>query len=366
MRALLRLAWVCMGAVSIAPLGRADAGARTDATEAAAPAPNPAGGARDKAEHTRDKAAGAKDAAALAAPRGVPEPYKFQPGVICPLCELTPQFPEGRSGLHWHGHWQPVGTREYITVPLLAAGVVALQFFLQRPQEPRWNGPILFDEPVRNALRIGSASGRQTAGNISDFLFVWEVLHPSLIDPLLVAWWKRQSPFVAWQMLMIDAQAYGLTLLLNDLAKNLIARARPWAQTCEATGDADGNCGAGGRNLSFYSGHAAVTATGAGLLCAHHTQLSLYQNDLFDGSTCALAVLGTALTGGLRIASDNHWASDVLIGHLLGYASGYLLPTLLYYKEFRATPHDDHTAPTYAALPFLRRDALGVTVLGAF
>jgi membrane-associated phospholipid phosphatase len=351
MRSLLRIAWVYLVAMSGAGLARAEA-ARTDSNEAATVAPSSAG--------PRSKAARAKGDEL---PR-LPEPYKFQPGVTCPLCELTPQFPEGRSGLHWHGHWQPVGTREYITVPVLAAGVVALKLFLPRPQEQHWNGPILFDDPVRDALRIGSASGRKTAGTISDVLFFWEVIHPSLIDPLFVAWWKRKSPFVAWQMLVIDAQAYALTLLLNDLIKNLVARERPWAQNCE--GNADAACGAGGRNVSFYSGHAAVTATGAGLLCAHHTQLSLYQSDLFDSGTCALAVLGTALTGGLRIASDNHWASDVLIGHLAGYASGYLLPTLLYYKEFRGAPHDDPAAPTYAALPFLGGGALGVTVLGAF
>jgi membrane-associated phospholipid phosphatase len=355
MRAGLRLAWVCIGAASLASVANAQAGSRADSTQSPATRAPQAASPRSKA--ARDKGG--------AAPK-LPEPYKFQPGVICPLCEITPQFPEGRSGLHWHGHWQPVGTREYLTIPVLAAGVLAMKLFWPRPRENHWNGPILFDEPVRNALRIGSASGRETAGNISDILFFWEVLHPSLIDPLLVAWWKRRSPFVAWQMLVIDAQAYALTLLVNDLLKNLVARARPWAQNCESAGNTDAACGAGGRNLSFYSGHAAVTATGAGLLCAHHTQLSLYQSDLFDSGTCALAVLGTALTGALRIASDNHWASDVLIGHLAGYASGYLLPTLLYYKEFRTAPHDDSTAPTYAALPFFGGGAVGLTVLGAF
>jgi membrane-associated phospholipid phosphatase len=118
--------------------------------------------------------------------------------------------------------------------------------------------------------------------------------------------------------------------------------------------------------MSFYSGHAAVTATGAGLICAHHTQLSLYQNDLLDQGTCALAVLGTALTGAMRIASDNHWASDVLIGHLMGYTSGYLLPTLLYYKEFRVQPHDHPAPAVYATLPMITPESVGVSVLGVF
>jgi hypothetical protein len=103
------------------------------------------------------------------------------------------------------------------------------------------------------------------------------------------------------------------------------------------------------------------------LICAHHTQLNLYQSDLLDQGTCVLAVLGTATTGAMRIASDNHWTSDVLVGHLTGYASGYLLPTLLYYKEFSVAPHEhDEPAPVYATLPMITRDSLGISVLGIF
>jgi len=334
------------------------------------------GGWLSVAAETRSAAAQTPVASAPAAPAPAaagslpPSPaaaYQFQPGVSCPLCSVTPQYPQGRSGLHWHQHWRSVGWREYASVGALSAAWLAVPAVLPAPDEARWNTPILIDSAVRDALRIDSPSGRRTAETISDALFVWEVLHPAIIDPLLVAWWARESPFVAWQMLVIDAQAYSLTLLLNDVVKRLTARARPWLNTPGCEEDPSGEqCGSGGRYVSFYSGHAAVTATGAGLICAHHTQLSLYQNDVLDTGMCALAVLGTAVTGAMRIASDNHWQSDVLVGHLLGYASGYLLPTLLYYKEFRATPHDHPDAPQYTALPLIRRDALGINLLGMF
>jgi membrane-associated phospholipid phosphatase len=295
--------------------------------------------------------------------------YHFQPGVVCPFCQLTPQFPEGRSGLHWHSHWSSVGPREYLTIGALAAGIVSFRLLTTEPTHADWSSPILFDNGVRNALRIDSASGRKTAAQVSDILFAWEILHPTVIDPLIVAWWQRQSPYVAWQMFVIDAQAYSLTLMINDVVKHVTARARPWVETDDCAANPGGEeCGSGGRYLSFYSGHAAVTATGAGLLCAHHTQLSLYQNPVLDTGTCALAVLGTAVTGAMRIASDNHWASDVVVGHLAGYLSGYLLPTLLYYKQFRITPHDDHpsepAAPTFAVLPLLGPDSAQVSIVG--
>lgn len=311
--------------------------------------------------------------AASAAPAGAPSgptraPYHFEPGAICPFCAVTPQFPAGRSGLHWHDHWRTVGVPEYASVALLGASLLAINLFVSTAEEPSWNEPVLFDSAVRDALRINSADGRDTAATISDVLFVLEVLHPTFIDPFLVAWWKRESPFVAWQMFVIDAQAYGLTLVLNDLTKRVTSRARPWVSTADCALEPGGpECGSGGRYQSFYSGHAAVTATGAGLICAHHTQLSLYQNNLLDTGTCVLAVAGTAVTGALRIASDNHWATDVIVGHLMGYLSGYLLPTLLYYKEFRVTPHEhEPKEPSFAFAPLARDGALGLALFGMF
>jgi membrane-associated phospholipid phosphatase len=294
--------------------------------------------------------------------------YEFQSGLACPFCQITPQYPAGRSGLHWHDHWRAAGMREYVTIGALVGALAGVYLFLPSPNEPRWNEPILFDTPARDALRIHSSSGRRVAATISDTLFYWEVAHPTIIDPLLVAWWKHESPFVAWQMVVIDAQAYALTLLLTDVTKRLTARARPWVSNQDCASDPSGKeCGTTGAYQSFNSGHSAVTATGAGLICAHHTQLNLYQNDALDVGTCALAVLGTALTGVMRIASDNHWASDVLVGHMIGYASGYLLPTALYYRQFRSQPEQPHTpAPAFAALPLVTDQGLGLALLGAF
>jgi membrane-associated phospholipid phosphatase len=268
--------------------------------------------------------------------------------------------------LHWHDHWRSVGTREYVSIAALTGALLGTELFWPKADQPRWEKPILFDDAVRDALRLDSASGRNTAATVSDVVVVWGVVHSAIVDPLLVAWWQRKAPFVAWQMVTIDAQAYALSLLLSEVTKRVVARARPWAveENCKENPTA-GNCASSYPNHSFYSGHAAVSATAAGLLCAHHTQLSLYQNDVLDVGTCALAVAGTAATGVLRIAADNHWATDVIVGHAVGYASGYLLPTLLYYREPRARPEGDPGA-TFAAMPLVTGQSLGLSVFGLF
>ena len=284
----------------------------------------------------------------------------------CPYCDLTPAL-AARSGLHWHDHWRRVGWPEYVAVPALFATTLAIELAVEPNDEADWNRPILFDTPVRDVLRIDSAQGRVTAGTVSDVLVAWEILHPVVIDTLFVAWAWRDSPDVAWQMFVIDAQAFALTTLLNDITKRITSRARPWVQTGDCATNPDGEeCGYGKPNRSFYSGHAANSATGAGLICAHHTQLRLYKNPILDTGTCVLAVVGTALTGALRISSDSHWATDVLTGHVLGYVSGYLVPTLLYYQEFRVVPEEDPRSFVAVPVPFVQDGALGLGVLGLF
>ncbi len=307
-------------------------------------------------------------------PRGANRPlpvqgYDFAPDQVCPFCELTPQFPEGYRGLHWHAHWNPVGPREYVVAPVLGATGLAIQFLIDPDEDSDWTRPILFDSAVRDALRLDTASSRRTARVLSDVLLTVSYAQPMLFDTFVVAWWQKQAPRVAWQMFVINTQAYALTFTLNAATKRLTSRARPWVANCNADPTRE-SCGTGEAYSAFYSGHAAMTATGAGLVCAHHTQLSLYRNNLLDSGSCLVAIAGTAVTGAMRIAADNHWTSDVLVGHFMGYLSGYLLPTLLYYKEFRITPHDDPApggeAPVLALLPLITDTSAQALVAGAW
>jgi membrane-associated phospholipid phosphatase len=255
--------------------------------------------------------------------------------------------------------------QEYLTIPLLGATYLGLKLW-PAADSARWDSPVLFDGGARKLLRLHSGSARKAAETVSDILFFAEVIHPVIIDPLLVAWALHRSPSVAWQMSVINAQAYAVTLVLNETAKRLTSRKRPFVDACDR--DSTGaSCASGSRYSSFYSGHAAVTATGAGLICAHHEQLGLYQSNLLDTGTCITAIAGTAVTGAMRIMADNHWTSDVLVGHLMGYLSGYLLPTLLYYQEFETAPHGHSPErPVVLALPIVNDHSLQLSLFGQF
>jgi membrane-associated phospholipid phosphatase len=171
-------------------------------------------------------------------------------------------------------------------------------------------------------------------------------------------------------MFVINTQAFSLSYAMYNIAKRAAGRERPYGAQCDTDSNAS-KCNSTTRFKSFFSGHTTMTATGAALICAHHTQLRLYRDPVADTATCAAAVGVTTATAVLRMASDNHWATDVLMGHLMGYVSGYLLPTLLYYKEFHFKPppgpEERESSPLrVAVLPAWSGGLLGLQASGMF
>jgi hypothetical protein len=230
--------------------------------------------------------------------------------------------------VRWRESFRRVGGPEYVLAPaLLLAGLAAQG--LPEPPEAGWSGPILLDRQMQRLLRSDSASGRQRAATVSDVLATVSITQ-LVLDAWLVAAGIHHQPDVGWQMMVIDAEVYGLSELAVTMTKLLVARERPFAEQCNGGGGS--GCGRSSRNLSFYSGHANSTSTFAGLTCAHHQKLALYGSFAADLGAC-LGSVGVALTTGLlRTASDEHWWSDVLVGHAVGFSAGYLLSWGLYYE----------------------------------
>ena len=100
-----------------------------------------------------------------------------------------------------------------------------------------------------------------------------------------------------------------------------------------------------------------------------------YRTQAISGSliwatACLTAVALTAATGALRMTSNQHWASDVIVGDLVGFASGYLLPTLVYYREFHIVPppaeEQPGARPRIAVLPVAAPGVLELAAIGQF
>src|SRR5262249_47515479 len=112
-----------------------------------------------------------------------------------------------------------------------------------------------------------------------------------------------------------------------------------------------------------YSGHTMMSFTSAGLTCAHHTHIALYGGGAVDVIACAVVLTAAAAEPVLRIAADHHYATDVTLGAVLGFASGYALPMALHYGRGAAP-----TAATVAQgiVPWAGRSDWGVRFVRAF
>jgi membrane-associated phospholipid phosphatase len=251
---------------------------------------------------------------------------------------------------------------------------IAGALFLYPKPNDNLRGGVLFDNAVRDALVLDSREGRDRAASYSDLPYLGMLAFPLLVDTALVTWGIHGSGDVALEMLAMNLEAYavagGIALTLQKLG-----RVRPAEKGCRVDPGYSGKCdNQTALNQSFMSGHTAIAFAGAGLTCAHHRHLPLYGGGLPDLAICVLGLTAASATGVLRIMSDDHYASDVLLGAGLGVLSGYLLPEWLHYgfgdgqAARRALPVFHPEGSTFVAVvaPQLGASYVGVTLTGGY
>jgi membrane-associated phospholipid phosphatase len=281
------------------------------------------------------------------------------------------------KAVKWRSEWHRVRLAETIDTAGLAIAATAISFGSTPPPNPRTSGGILFDNWVRKELR-GTTYGEQSfAASMSDAMLYGSAAAPFAIDVWIVSLGVHQNADVMGQMFMIDLQSLTLTGTLTLIAERTVARQRPFVQDCGPDGrtrSPDGTvllngCGTGtDQDESFFSGHAAVTATMAGLTCIHHQHLPLYGGGPADLTPCLL-MIGVSLTTGVeRLVADKHWASDVITGWGVGAFSGYLLPAILHYGFGHGRPIGEVTTGSLTMLPTpkLLPGGAGMGVVGTF
>jgi membrane-associated phospholipid phosphatase len=267
--------------------------------------------------------------------------------------------------LAWQPQWPRQRWWEY-AITLGATGLLLyVEFGLEAPASARWEGPILFDEPIRDSLRLPSLAARQTADLASDVFWGIAFSIP-LVDLLRVSLLPDRNLDLAWQLAAIDAQVLALVSLSTRLMLQLSRRKRPLEQECATNPDYDALCGA--NPSSFFSGHSSMAATAAGLTCAHHKFIPLYRYPAADLGVCLAASFFATFTGLMRIMADKHYATDVLVGGGLGFSVGYWLPQLLHYAWPPQGSAPGMSRKTFQAIimPQASEEQLGLMLLGRF
>ncbi len=276
-----------------------------------------------------------------------------------PVATELPRRHEGKP-LTWDPSFNRMDTPEIVLT--LGAGGVALGAVLVRPLQNGWSGGILFDERVRSTLRAPTYQGRLNARDASDVGLGFLTMFPILVDSLSVAYWYRGSDDVAMQMALIDAEALAISAAVQGATTFLAGRERPYVAGCGTEPKSTAiDCNTNSEHRSFFSGHSALSFTSAGLICAHHLRLELFESAA-DVVTCVSGFVAAGTVASLRMVGDMHYASDVIVGALVGTTIGLGIPLLHHYRRGADSTSGKANGPTMSLAP----GPTGVQLVGTF
>lgn len=220
-----------------------------------------------------------------------------------------------------------------VTGALVTAWVLS-EFAFKAPLAPdtcRWCATNGFDTAIRRAFNPSlspSSSGIRGPATASDVIGFVGV--PLVIVGLDALGAKDAPDFLkTWAvdvLLMIEATFAALAV--NQTVKFAAGRGRPYTidappEVLESARDPNDH------NLSFFSGHTTFTVG----LSVSAGVIGLLRGYRFAWLTWAVGVPLALTTATLRMAADKHWATDILVGSLVGSAFAVALPVLFHGRE---------------------------------
>jgi membrane-associated phospholipid phosphatase len=241
-----------------------------------------------------------------------------------PVLLAEAQAAERESAKEWR--WRKAGVPEYVAVSIAAVGTAFFETQNREPDEAKWRHTNGFDETMRDIFRLESRTARDATQNASEFLMGIMIAAPFL-ETFSTLGVRDSSWSTQWQTQMVNVESFTFTSLVSSVLQNLFTRERPFVRNCE-NGDCEGYL----KNRSMPSGHMAFALTGAGLICTHQKYQEIYDPET-ERSVCATGVGIAVVDGVLRIISDRHYTTDVLVGAAIGYFSGFILPRWLHYDH---------------------------------
>ncbi|MEO6603129.1 MAG: phosphatase PAP2 family protein [Polyangiaceae bacterium] len=278
------------------------------------------------------------------------------------LCLTLSGRARAAEPLAWKPDWPRFRPSEYVLTGVAGAASLGIYFGIRNADPPHWTGGVLFDEAVRNALRLHTRKRLGTARFTSDVFALTTVTWAVGVDSLAVPILRRTSD-VAGQLVLMDTEAYALSTLITNSIFKLAGRARPSYRDCESDPYFDSLCHINDTS-SFPSGHTNFAFTAAGLSCAHHLHLALYGNRAADILACTGTIALAGVTSGLRVFGDRHYVSDILLGAMIGFGVGYGVPTLLHYGKVRDSTESGQASQALQLSPM--GASLGPTFSGTF
>ena len=197
-----------------------------------------------------------------------------------------------------------------------------------QPARCRWCAPPAFDAAVRRALIWDDIYAARRISDVVALALPITGIGISLLPVLADGGGTGELLDVALPI----AGTLAINQSLTQIFKLGFARTRPAIHFAETPGAWNAE-----DHVSFVSGHtsfAFAAATSAGMVARQ-------RGSRYEPAIWAAGLTLAASVGYLRIAGDKHYLSDVLVGAVLGTATGLIVPTLM--------RHDGDDAPATTA-----------------
>jgi membrane-associated phospholipid phosphatase len=200
---------------------------------------------------------------------------------------------------------------------LLSAGLLAIYQPELAPPACRWCEPPAFDSAVRNALVW--KDGARTADTLSTVLDA--VVPASAFTYLLLSANAGGDLDAGLVDSLLVTEAAAAALLVNQVVKLLVGRQRPYARFGNDLGYSRS-----GDNVSFYSGHTSLAFS----VAAATVTVASMRGYAGVGILAGVGFTLGAGIGYLRIAADQHYLTDVLVGAVVGGLMGWAIPRIFH------------------------------------
>lgn len=280
-----------------------------------------------------------------------------------PELAQSPTEQQSRFRAPWRPEWPRYSFDEAVLTIGLGAILIAAEFLPTVSFAPNWRGGVLFDDGVRDGLRLNTYNEREGVRAASDALMWINIAFPFVVDAFLVTGLGDGNWDAAFQMGLISLEAYVVSLVVWRVTALFARRQRPVDGECEA-GDTSPHCNERFATQSFFSNHTVNAFTGAALTCLHHSNMPVFGDVGWDATACVSTTLLATLVGAMRVMSDFEYLTDVLTGAAIGWLSGYVLPWLLHYQG-GARP-ELNLPITLVPAPLIGDQLYGAQVVGYF
>lgn len=251
---------------------------------------------------------------------------------VCSLTVLAASL-KGASALgapqtHYdlkHTEWTYLGSET-----LLAASVLGgTWLFTGGPRNQcRWCESNAFDESVRSSLRAREPRDPAFVSHALSFVAIPVLSFSGLVIPAFQDQKRQRALEDSW----LVVNSFALTTAIGVLTKQVAARERP-AFHHDVESQMEFSDWPAERNQSFFSVDTAwaFAIASSATTVAHLRGYASRDYIAVGGGLLALS------TGTLRIVGDAHWASDVLVGALVGTSVGIAVPALLHGRRAENT-----------------------------